>query len=191
MRPRTLALLALAAAGFSTACGVPIRSGAHFNRTLDPGQRATFDWNQPEDHVIGDPRLEGNHFFEARLHEAIEWELALRGIQLHTPLPGHGESAVEGSPTFLVHHHLSLSDREYEQEMEDDAGNTRMRTFEFEEGAMAVHVVDAATGETVWLGWALADIEPALASPERMRSWVDDVVNEMFKSWPRMERPGT
>jgi hypothetical protein len=170
-------LLALAAATALTACGVPIDAGAHFARDLDLSRGATFAWNQPADRAHGDPRLEGNAVFEQALHEAIEWHLALRGLH-----------PTDASPAFLVHHHLTLAEHKYMQEVVDDAGQPQTESYAYEGGNVVVHLVEAASGETVWVGWAQANIEPALAGPDPMRRWVNAVVAEIFERWPQLPR---
>jgi hypothetical protein len=154
-------------------CGVPITSAGYVAPDASLAAYTTFAWNQAGDRVVGDRRLENNRFFEDRLHEAIEWELSLRGIRRS-----------ESSPDLLVHHHLSLTDHELAQEVIDEAGLARTEVFAYEEGTVVVHLVDARTSRNVWLGWAQADVEPALASPQNMESWVYDLVEEMFDDWP-------
>ena len=168
-----LAGMALAAA----ACGVPIQSGAHFAGGWQPGSRTTFAWNDEADHTQGDVRLEENAFFHARLHEAVEWELNLRGIRRS-----------DSSPALLIHHHLSLADHELEQEVTDELGNRRSEIEIYEGGSVVLHIVDARTGEDRWVAWGQANIEPALASPDAMRGWVYALVGEMFDDWGMPER---
>lgn len=160
-----------------SACGVPIQSGAHFANAWEPTGRSTFAWNDEADHTQGDVRLEDNAFFHARLHEAVEWELNLRGIR---------QSG--SSPALLIHHHLSLADHELEREVVDEQGIRRSETEIYEGGSVVLHIVDARTGEDRWVAWAQANIEPALTSPGAMRSWVYDLVGQMFESWPVPER---
>jgi hypothetical protein len=139
---------------------------------------SSFAWNQPADRVAGDPRLQHNRFFEDRLHEAIEWQLSLRGLRL-----------VDSSPDLLVHHHLSLEDHELAQEAVDESGYRTTEVYTYEQGTVVVHLTDARTKRSVWLGWAQADIDVALRSPENMRRWVYDVAAQMFVNWPELERP--
>lgn len=179
MGSRTWIAIAIVASGMLSACGVPIVAGSHFARDLTGTRGATFAWDQSGDLVLGDPRLEGNSFFEDRLHEAVEWHLALRGIRL-----------ARSSPTFVAHHHLTLTEHEYVEEVMDDAGIPWTQSYTYEQGSVAVHLVDAATGETVWLAWAQADIRPALAGPDQMQAWVYGLVNEMFRRWPIPSRTG-
>lgn len=156
-----------------SACGVPIQSGAHFTPSWAPDSYATFAWRNEIDRVVGDSRLDGNQFFHERLHEAVEWELALRGVRYS-----------ENDPDILVHHHLSLADHSFETEVMDDEGASTVVTTTYESGSLVVHLVDARDGEDLWLAWGQANLEPALNSPESMRRWVYSLVGEMFEDWP-------
>ena len=49
-------------------------------------------------------------------------------------------------------------------------------------------IVDARSGEDVWVGWGEANVEPAFASPAAMERWVYDLVGHMFKDWPVQPR---
>lgn len=154
------------------ACGVPIMSGSQFASGADPSEPLTFAFNQSRDMAAGDPRLQNNQFFEDRLHEAIEWELGLRGIR-----------HVEDSPDILVHHHLTLSDHDMVDQIIDEQGMSRTEVYSFEEANVVVHLVDAETGGNFWVGWAQANVEPALRGPDAMRGWVYDLVERIFANW--------
>jgi hypothetical protein len=171
MRLRLLLTAALIPALAS--CGAVIRYASTAAPTIGADSGMTFAWNQEEDRIFGDPRLSGNRFFEDRLHEAIEWELSLRGIY-------HDES----SPDLLVHHHLALEDHPMLRQMTDDQGNTYTEADVYESGTVMVHVLNAKTQENVWVAWAQADIEQAMRGPENMRRWVYQLAGQMFKRWP-------
>ena len=176
MKAHKVALLVLGLAALS-ACGVPMQSGAHFTESWAPERHTTFAWRDEIDRVVGDSRLEGNQFFHRRMHEAVEWELALRGIRFD-----------ESDPDILVHHHLSLADHSYETEVVDDMGEVTVQTGIYEEGSLVVHLQDAGNGDDLWISWGRANVEPALASPENMEDWVYDLVGNMFEDWPLAER---
>jgi hypothetical protein len=169
--PLVVALSSLAA------CGVPIQSGAHFSPGFDASRPRTFAWRDERDRTMGDSRLEGNEYFHQRLHEAVGWELSLRGMRYS-----------EEAPDLLVHHHLSLSDHVMEFEVIDDAGVSSMETDVYEGGSLVIHIVDARTGDDVWVAWGEANVEPAFHSPASMERWVYDLVGHMFEDWPLPER---
>lgn len=172
MKVRMMSLLAGCLVLILSSCGMAMRYGSY----APPGAEIvgrTFAWDQKTDTNTGDPRLWGNRFFEERLHEAIEWQLSLRGIHYD-----------ESSPDFFVHHHLSLEDHEMAQEVVDASGYTTTELYLSEQGTVVVHLEDAKTKKYVWLGWAQADIAQALAGPEEMRKWVYDMAGQIFKGWP-------
>ena len=114
-------LTILTAALLSTACSsVPMRAGADFQPGYDFAQYSSYTWDEPDDRPTGDPRLDENPFFIHRLHAAIHWELATRGIQF-------GRSEGMGA-ALVVHHHASVRDRVEVFEAE------RERTYDSEYG---------------------------------------------------------
>jgi hypothetical protein len=177
MRSLPTLLLTAALLPALASCGVVIRYASTATPDISPDSAMTFAWNQEEDRIYGDPRLRNNRFFEDRLHEAIEWELSLRGIH-------HDESA----PDLLVHHHLSLEDHAMLRQVTDEEGNTVTQAETYEAGTVMVHILDAKTQSNVWVAWAQADIEQALRSPENMRRWVYQLAGQMFKRWPVPQR---
>lgn len=158
-------------------CGVPITSGSQFAQGVDRSEPLTFGWNQARDRAAGDPRLENNQFFEESLHEAIDWQLSLRGLR-------HADE----SPDLLIHHHLTLVDHEMVEEIIDEEGYAREEVYSYEQGTVVVHIVNARTGGNFWIAWGQANVEPALRGPDEMRNWVYDVVGQMFSGWPVPER---
>jgi hypothetical protein len=159
-----------------------IRYGTLAPPAQDALAGGTFAWNQEDDRVAGDPRLSHNRFFEDRLHEAIEWQLSLRGLRLVDS---------DASPDLLVHHHLSLDDHEFAQELIDESGYKTTEILSYEQGMVVVHLTNAKTKKNVWLGWAQADIDVALRSPENMRKWVYGITAKLFEDWPEIQRIGT
>jgi hypothetical protein len=156
-----------------SACGVPIQSGAHFTQSWAADRHTTFAWRDEIDRVAGDSRLLGNQVFHRALHEAVEWELALRGIRY-----------TENDPDILVHHHLTLADHVFETEVLDDYGDPTIETSVYEAGSLVVHLVDARSGDDLWIAWGQANVEPAFTGPDAMKHWVYDIVENMFDDWP-------
>ena len=172
MNTRMRCLLLVPLIPVLAACGMPMRYGATATPTLRGGDALTFAWHQEGDVVAGDSRLSGNQFFEDCLHEAVSWELSMRGIRYNA-----------SSPTMMVHHHLSLAGHEMQTDVVDESGNRVTEVYSYDEGSVAVHL-HYPDGRTLWVGWAQADIGPAIAGPEGMRKWAYSIVHKMFKSWP-------
>lgn len=167
-RIAALTLLLLA----PSACSVPIVTGARMAPEVDVTRPVTFAWDAMETRSSGDPRLANNAFFEDRLHEAVDWQLSLRGFR-----------RTDADPDMRLHYHLSLVDHSMVDEIIDEQGLSRTEVYTYEQGTVVVHITDARTGEDVWVAWAQANIEPALRGPDEMRRWVYDLVSEMFRTW--------
>jgi hypothetical protein len=180
---RVMTQLALVTAAFmSTACSsVPMRAGADFQRGYDFAQYSGYTWDEQDDRPTGDSRLDDNPFFIHRLHAAIHWELATRGIHYGRP---------EGLGAMLtVHHHASVRDRVEVFEADRAAGydseyGEGTQVLQYEEATFLVDIADARTKEIVWRGWARFDLGRALADPDLMRDQIDEAVRRMFESFP-------
>ncbi len=177
MRAVAWCLLTVGISLSSASCGIPIRAGANFDRAAEFRPYVTFRWDEPEDRPNADPRLEGNPFFENRLHEAIVRELSARGIRYEEP------------SELLVRHSISVTDHievfevDPVTEISSDYG-PGTQVIQYEQGFLSVKISEAETGETLWVGWARGDISPALMDPERMREWIDEAVELMFNAFP-------
>jgi hypothetical protein len=177
---RTTTTLALATATlFTAACGgIPLTAGADLAPGYDFTQYTSYVWDEPDDSPTGDPRLDNNPFFLHRLHAAIHWELATRGI---------GYDA-EG-PALEVHHHAVVRNRVDVYEADRAAGYTSeygegTQVIQFEEGTFLVDIADARTNEVIWRGWAQLDLGPALEDPMVMRDQIDRAIRSMFEKFP-------
>ena len=172
--------LALAmAAILSTACGgVPLTAGADYDRNRDLAVYTSYRWEEPSENPTGDPRLDDNPFFIHRLHAAIHWELATRGI---------GYEA-EG-PEITVHHHATVRDRVDVYESDPQSGyrseyGEGTQVLQYEEATFLVDIADARTNDVIWRGWASLDLRRALEDPESMRQQIDEAIAKMFESFP-------
>lgn len=177
---KTLKRFALAGVAllFAACGGVPLTAGADMTPGYDFTQYTSYYWDQPDDRPTGDPRLENNPFFVHRLHSAIHWELATRGIELSR----------EG-PALKVHYHAVVRPRVEVYEADRDAGflsefGQGTQVIQYEEGTFLVDIADARTGEVVWRGWARLDLTTALEDPAEMRDQIDRAIGTMFESFP-------
>ncbi|HSH75145.1 MAG TPA: DUF4136 domain-containing protein [Longimicrobiales bacterium] len=172
--------LALAALAGGACGGIPLRAGADFEPGYDFRQYGSYTWDQPDERPTGDPRLDNNPFFVHRLHAAIHWELATRGIQ-------YGSSS--DGPALTVHHHASVRDRVDVYEADREAGydseyGEGTQVVQYEEATFLVDIADARTGEIVWRGWAMMDVGRAISDPAAMREQIDEAIRRMFESFP-------
>jgi hypothetical protein len=155
-----------------------MRAGADFERGYDFSQYTSYVWDEPDTRPIGDPRLENNPFFMHRLHAAIHWELATRGI----------EYDAEG-PALKVHHHAVVRDQVEVYGAEPSVRSTseygeNTEVIQYEEGTFLVDIADARTDAIIWRGWAQLDLTTALDDPMEMRDQIDRAIGKMFESFP-------
>jgi len=177
MRVRLFGLLA--AGSLAAACGLGVVAGADFTPGVDYARYTSFEWDEPDDRPIGDPRLENNPFFEQRLHAAVALELAEYGIR---------DSAA--GPRLIVHHHTTVRSRVDVYEADSREGYSAARRsespqmVEFDEGTILVDIADAETKEILWRGWAQFDITRALSNPEVMERAIQEAIGKMFERFP-------
>lgn len=156
-----------------------IAAGADYSPNVDFARYSSFTFDDPDDQPVGDPRLENNTLFEARVHAAIALELALRGVTREA----------EG-PALVVHHHASVRDRVEVYEADRAAGygvpewGQGTQVMQYEEGTFIVDVADAETRDLLWRGWARLDIGRAMSDPRTMAEAIDEAIVGMFERYP-------
>jgi hypothetical protein len=177
---RTTMRFALATAALLLpACGgVPLTAGADLEPGYDFTQYTSYVWDEPDNRPVGDPRLENNPFFLHRLHAAIHWELATRGL-------GYD---VEG-PAVKVHHHAVVTNHVDVYEADRNEGYSSeygegTQVIQYPEGTFLVDIADARTNEVIWRGWARLDLSTTLDDPIEMRDQIDLAIGKMFESFP-------
>ncbi|MGE0159131.1 MAG: DUF4136 domain-containing protein [Gemmatimonadales bacterium] len=162
------------------ACAPALRAGADFDPAVELAGPLTFAWDAPDTLPVGDLRLEGNEIVEARVRDAIEHELAERGIR-----------RTESSPDLLVHFHGVVRDRIQVIQSDRDRGYRTSRygdddvdVLQYEEGTLVVDVADAETRKVIWRGWAVADVGSALDDQDELTELVNRGVDSMFAFFP-------
>ena len=184
MRITNRSLLAGLVASSTIACSVATTSGTDFDPSLDLGRYSAFGWD--EEAIIGtsDVRLDNNPFFRDRLFEAVARELSSRGILRD-----------DDSPEMLIHYHVTVEDHIDVFETDPDLSDPRSEygpgteVIQYERGTVFLHFIDAATDQTLWVGWAQGDIGPALTESIKMREWVDEAVGMMLEDLPILTVP--
>ena len=142
------------------------------------GEPRTFTWAEPDELPIGDPRLDSDPFFVARLHNAITRELAARGIRY-----------VDGDAELLVHHHASVRDRVEVLCADHAAGYSgspyeEVQVYQYDEGTFLVDIADRQTMRILWRGWARTDLTGSLDDREALGELVDRAIAGMFEKFP-------
>lgn len=169
-----LAALLLFPAGCAT-----VTSGADFSPETRFPEFASYSWGPRDDLPTGDPRLDRNPFFDARVRSAVEWELTTRGLK-----------PVDTAPDLLIHYHISVQQRLDVYAVDRIAGygapaqRTDSTVYVYDEGTLIVDLVDARTREVIWRGWARTNIEGVIDHPDRLKQRVDEAVARMFERYP-------
>ena len=63
-----------------TGCAV-VTVRSYSNRAFDVGRYRTYAWGPADTHGTGDPRLDNNEFFEARVRQQVDSQLTARGFE--------------------------------------------------------------------------------------------------------------
>jgi len=167
--PTAAIVLALGLAGCAT---MQVRS--FVERGANLRQYHTYAWAQAKARSTGDPRLDGNEFFDRRVREAIDRELPERGFA----------RATAGAGDLLVRYHASVSqkidlgdtDRQYAYRGEDS------RALVYDAGTLIVDLVDPRSNTLVWRGWAEGSFEGAIDNQHWMESRIDDAVARILRT---------
>ncbi len=169
---------ALATTMLAAGCA-SMSAGADFSPGTDLRPYRTFGWGPHDALPTGDPRLDGNPFFEARVHAAVKAQLEAKGVRF-----------VEGgTPDLLVHHHASVTQRvdviraDRDMGYASGAAPSGDAVAEYDEGTLVVDVVDAKTSKVVWRGWAQTDLAAVLRSREAMQKRVEQACARMFAEY--------
>jgi hypothetical protein len=156
---------------FGTGCAT-IDVGASFDPAIAIAPMTTFDFEARSGPPTGDPRLDGNPFFETRLQAAVEFEMAAKGLRRDPD-----------APRLQVHYHASV-DRRLDVIQVDRARGYQADSVayaEWEEGTIVVDVVDAATRRVIWRGWARSGLAGVRDDPHTMDRYVQQVIHKMFE----------
>jgi hypothetical protein len=152
---------------------------ADFDPSVDLSQYHTYDWEAPDALPVGDPRLDNNPFFDARVRAAVDSQLAAKGLRKSS-----------ASPDLTIHYHASVQeqvdvysvDRAHGYTSEYGEG-TEVRVYE--KGTLVIDIAEAETKRMVWRGWAQSDIEGVIDRPPELEKRIREAVDQMFERFPR------
>lgn len=159
------------------ACAVPIRVNSYLERGADLSRYRTYDFAPVEAVATGDPRLDSNPFFNARVREAVDKGLAARGYT----------RAVTGAPDFVVHFHASAVQDIDVVDMDRRAGycaGDACAPFVYEEGTLLMDLVDGGTKALVWRGWAESSLDGVIDDQALMEQKIDAAVDRIIARVP-------
>jgi hypothetical protein len=177
MKPTGSLAFVLTAMVLATGCAELI-ANADFDPATDFGVYQTYAWAPRDALPTGDPRLDANPFFDARVRSAVDAELAAKGLAL-----------TDANPSLLVHYHASVRERLDVYRIDREAGYTtgggeRENVSVYEEGTLLVDLVDASSNRVIWRGWAQSDIGGVIDDRERMEQRIAESTRKMFERFP-------
>jgi hypothetical protein len=173
-RVNRYAAVAIASLTLAGCASLTVRSysAPEFNVT----QYRTYNWGPADPLGSGDPRLDNNPFFQARLQADVQKQLAARGL----------EKTASGTPDLLIHHHESVEQRLAAPAFDGEQGNCRdCRSSIYEAGTLTIDFVDTRTSRLVWRGWAEGAVDGVADNQEWMEQKIDEAVIRILAKFPR------
>ena len=160
---------------FLGACATTMSVSSHVARGADFARYHTYDWGPADDLPTGDPRLDGNPFFQDHLQGAVERQLAARGF----------ERSASGTPDLLVHYHASIDQRLDVHDVNRRYGHClgdecQAEITTYEAGTLVLDIVDTRTNDVIWRGWAQDSVEGVLDNPDKMARQINEAVQRML-----------
>lgn len=168
-----VALLALVATGCVT-----MNVASHLDRNANFAQYKTWDWGPADSLPTGDPRLDNNPFFKDYLEGAVEKQMAAHGF---------ARAAAGATPDLQVHYHANINHRFEVNGVDRELGyyDSNVQVIEYEQGTLVVDVVDMASNQVVWRGWAQDSVQGVIDNQARMQKQIDEAVTKMWRLFPR------
>jgi len=166
-------VLTVAAAGCA-----PLRATSYHWPGADVGRYRTFAWGPADRFSTGDPRLDNNEIFRARVQRAVERELLPRGLER-----SNGPTA-----DVVVHVHARI-DQRIQSDSIDRAlavcppGGCGPRVYAA--GTLLLDFVDTRTQRLAWRGWAEGGLDAVIDDQVRLEQMIDEAVADILARWPR------
>lgn len=166
--------------GTLTGCAI-MTVGTDFSPSTDFTPYHTYAWDTRDALPTGDPRLDANPFFDARVRTAVDSVLAARGYQL---------VAAEAAE-LTVHYHASVEQKVDVYSVDRERGYYPQETqvMEYEEGTLLIDVAESQAKRIIWRGWAQTDITGVIDRRDLMERRLRDAVVKILQRFP--PNPGT
>jgi hypothetical protein len=176
MRPlRFVSILAVAWATLALAGCATMRVGSFVERGTNFTVYRTYAWASDAQLATGDPRLDNNEFFQARLQAAVEKGLSARGL----------EKAESGQPDFVLHYHASVTQKVDAGGVDDQYGYCEdCGPSVFDAGTLTLDVVDARTNKLAWRGWAESTFDGVVDNQGWLERRIDEAVGRILQTFP-------
>lgn len=160
------------------ACSPQIRVFSDFDPAFDLRTFNTFDWQQSTNVEQGRNPLHYNELYDKRIKAAVRHELENRRYTF-----------CDLAPELVIHYHVIVDDQSIvaADPFGDQYGPywTNMRTTvqSYREGTLIIDVMDAATNNLIWRGWAVSEITNGY-NGEETEKLISDVVSMIFRKFP-------
>ncbi len=179
------ALLIAAIGGCST---VTVQSA--YDRSVSFSGFKTYGWIPYPLKKTGDPRIDNNSTLALRIRNAVESQMAAKGVTKKSP----------GIPDFLVGYHVTLKKKTTTKELnavytvlDTSSFRTRLRyspsstqqtyAYEYEEGTLILDIIDPKTRKLLWRGSAKGEVDFS-ASREAKQERVNEAVERILEQFP-------
>lgn len=138
----------------------------------------TYAWEGAAPGATGDARLDNNEFFDARVRERIDTELARRGLEKQSP-------GVEAD--LLVRYDAGVTQKvdfgTATQPSAQRGHDDPPAAMVYDEGALVIDVIDNRTKALVWRGWAEGYLAEVVDDQRLLEARIDEVVSHIFRRW--------
>lgn len=175
--PRPVRVAAIAVAALAIAGCASMQVSTYMPRGGDIAKYRTYAWGPADTFSTGDPRLDANPFFDARVRVAVEHHLDARGFE-----------KTDAAPDLRLHYHASVSQRIYVRDVDRRDGfcdNGDCGAEVYDQGTLLIDLVDAGTNTLVWRGWAEDSFDGVVERQARMEAEIDAAVARILERLPR------
>lgn len=151
---------------------------AYAARGFDLSRFRTYAWVPGAPAATGDPRLDGNPFFDTRVRADTEGRLAERGL----------EKTSQKTPDLLVHYHVNMTQRIDTKDLDREYGSCERGDCQvevYDAGTILIDLVDARTNTLVWRGWAEGSMDGVIDDQSSMEARIDEAVTRIIARLPR------
>lgn len=161
----------------STGCAA-VTVNSYLERDVNLQRFQTFAWGPADTRPTGDPRLDNNEFFDARVRMQVERMLARKGL----------EKSSSGTPDLLVHYHASVIQEIDTRELDRAYGYCEdgdCEPYVYDAGSLVIDLVEPGSKQVIWRGWAEGGIEGLIDNQEGLEQRIDESVTKILERLPR------
>jgi hypothetical protein len=151
-----------------------------YDKNVDWAKYKTYGWMEAPQNS-GDPTstLPNTTFLGERIHNSVQYEMEQRGLSL-------GDE-----PELLVVYHIGTQEKiqvtDWGYRYSDyywGYGGRQIDVSQYTEGSLVIDLVDAESMNLVWRATGTGTVDKSQKSPDEMQSRIDNIVNQIMKSFP-------